>query len=658
MRRCCLVFAVTSLVAQWATPVQADEPAAAAKKTKVNQLAFISATGAQVTWSELANTRKAVVIAFLSFDCPMSTSYSTQLTDLAKTYGPKGVGFVGVCPCDDDAALVAKHADQYKLAFPVFKDDKLAAADALAATHTPSVYVFDSKGVLHYSGLIDNRYAARLKENQRTTAHYLRDALEAVLASQTVKLATTKPIGCHIVRDDKKVTTGAVTYYRDVAAILQNRCQSCHRPGEVGPFSLLTYKQASNWADDIKEYTQNRKMPPWKPAPGAHPFSGERRLTDKELDVLAKWVDAGAPAGDPREAPQPKKFEDGWYFGKPDLIVAPQEDFVLGASGKDHFRVYVLPTGLTEDKFVTALEVRPGNPRVVHHTLNFFDTTGAARARESAEREKLKLHPPVPAAVDVGPGYASGMGLGFQIKPQDLLSGKPPIGALAGWAPGILPKELPDGTGYFLPKGSDLVIQMHYHRNGRVERDRTQIGLYFAKKPVDKPMTGLVIPGRFKIDDKAKGPFARMGYIPAGAENFAARGAIVTMEDCVVHAVTPHMHLLGKSVKITMTPPDGSPEVLINIPDWDYNWQETYFLKKSIAVKSGTRFDIEAVFDNSAKNPNNPSSPPVDVPFGEQTTNEMLFGFLAATKDRSVGLSPYLILFRPVGGAPLRPKGN
>lgn len=635
-------------------PLHAEEP-----KADVAKLKFTSESGNPVSWSDLAG-KKATVVVFLSFDCPMSNSYATLLTELAKKYASQGVNFIGLCPCDEESAAIAKHARDYRLSFPVFKDEKLAVSDALAATHTPSVYLIDGENKIRYSGQIDNRYAARLKENPKTTEHYLRDAIEAVLANRSVKVASTKPMGCHIVREKKRDTTGAaVTYYRDVAPIIQNRCQSCHRPGEVGPFSLMTYKQASNWADDIKEYTQTRKMPPWKPAPGAYEFAGERRLTEKELETLAKWADAGAPAGDPKDAPPPKKFEDGWFFGKPDLVLSPNEDFILGPTGKDHFRVFVLPTGLTEDKYVTAIEVRPGNPRVVHHTLHFFDTTGSARAREQAEQQKRKENPPGPDAVDVGPGYAAAMGLGFQIKPQDLLSGKPPIGALAGWAPGILPKELPEGTGYFLPKGSDLVVQMHYHRNGRIERDRTQIGLFFAKKPVDKPMTGIVIPGRFKTDPKATGRFARMGYIPAGEENFVAKGAIVTMEDCVVHAVTPHMHLLGKSVKITMTPPGGKPEVLINIPEWDYNWQETYFLKKSIPVKSGTRFDIEAVFDNSAKNPLNPSSPPVDVPFGEQTTDEMLFGFLAATKDKSVGLSPYLILFRPVGGEPfIRPKGN
>ncbi len=214
-------------------------------------------------------------------------------------------------------------------------------------------------------------------------------------------------------------------------------------------------------------------------------------------------------------------------------------------------------------------------------------------------------------------------------------------------------KFLPEGTGYLLPAGSDFVIQMHFHRNGKLERDRTQVGLYFAKKPVDKPMLGLVTMGVFKTDKKIAGRFGRLGYIPAGDSHFVARGATVALEDCTLYTVLPHMHLLGKSIKITMTPPGGNSETLIEVADWDYNWQEQYQLKKPIKIKAGTRFDIEAIYDNSSSNPNNPNSPPIDVRFGEQTTDEMLFGFLGATKDTKTGL-PFIIMQRRDSGAQKR----
>lgn len=211
-----------------------------------------------------------------------------------------------------------------------------------------------------------------------------------------------------------------------------------------------------------------------------------------------------------------------------------------------------------------------------------------------------------------------------------------PRGTMGGWAPGQVPHHLPEGTGFLLPKGADVVLQLHYHRNGRDEKDRTSIGLYFAKKPVEHAFKNLTIPGRF---------FA----IPAGADHFRVEGGIVVNQDCTLHSVTPHMHMIGKEIKITMTPPPspsplppqggegkgegGKPLTLIAIKDWDYNWQESYFFKEPIAVKAGTRLDLEAVYDNSAKNPSNPNTPPRMVFAGRQTTNEMCFGFLGATSN-------------------------
>src|SRR5262249_740962 len=256
----------------------------------------------------------------------------------------------------------------------------------------------------------------------------------------------TKAVGCSIVVDRNVRKDGAVTYYRDVLPILQNNCQSCHRPGEVGPFSLVTYKQAVNWASDIKEYTRSRQMPPWKITDGIA-YHNERKLSDKEISALAAWVDGGTPEGNAKDAPKVKEFTDGWMLGKPDLILEAKEDFVVAPGGRDVFRCFVLPTGLTEEKYIVAYEVKPTNSRVVHHTLNFIDTAGQARALETRgqEREKDKKE----TDYDRGPGYSQSMGIGFL-----------PRGAIGGWAPGQQPYQLPDGYGWRLPKGSDVVLQV------------------------------------------------------------------------------------------------------------------------------------------------------------------------------------------------------
>jgi peroxiredoxin len=582
--------------------------------TKIDRVTFRDAAGKPFSLHDLKD-KQAVVAVFLSFDCPVSTSYSPVLAELAKTYGPRGVAFVGITTNEDeDAAQVAKHAAEYKIPFPVFLDKGLKAADAFKAATTPEAFVLDRFGILRYRGRIDDAYSARLKRNYKISRHDLHEAIDEVLADKPVSRPATVAIGCPISRDlASRKTDGKVTYYRDVLPIVQNRCQGCHRPGEVGPFSLMTYKQAVNWASDIKDYTQSRQMPPWKPVEGK-PFLNERTLTDREIATLSTWVDDGTPAGNPKDAPPARSFMQGWQLGQPDLILTAEAEMQVGPSGKDLFRCYVLPTHLTEDKYVTAVEVRPGNPRIVHHTLQFIDTSGTARKLEQKEKERTGK----PDELDIGPGYSSAMGVGFL-----------PRGGLGGWAPGQMARHLPEGTGHFLPKGSDVVMQVHYHRDGRLEKDRTQVGLYFAKKPVSKPFQGLVVAGGGNGQGRV-----RFFMIPAGAAHHRIHGSMWVDQDCVIHSVMPHMHLLGKEIKVTMTPPDGPTQTLVKIADWNYNWQETYWLKEPITVKAGTRFDIEAYYDNSDANPNNPSHPPRLVTFGEQTTNEMCFGFIGATSDK------------------------
>ncbi len=595
-----------------AGPIWAEDEARTDKiDTRIGNFTLPAASEKPFQLHDLAG-KKAVVVVFLNFECPVSTSYSQELTTLAKTYGERGVAFAGVCPCDpDDRASAARHAAEYKLPFPVYLDEKGTAADALKAAVTPEVFVLDHNFYLRYRGRIDDGYSARLKRNISIKHHDLHDALEELLAGKAVTNKATVAIGCPIVLDRAIKKTGAVTYYRDVQPILQENCQSCHRPGEVGPFSLTNYKQAVNWAGDVKEYTQSRRMPPWKPVAGAG-FHNERKLTEKQIATLTAWVDGGTPEGDPQDAPPAKEFPDGWQLGKPDLVLTMSDDFQLGPTGPDVFRCMVLPTGLTEDKYVTAIEMKPGNPRILHHTLIFIDAQGRARELEKKEQARPKKE----GSLDGGCGYSAGMGgVGFRAD-----------GGLRGWAPGVLPLPTPEGAGYFLPRNSDLVLQMHYHRNGRLEKDRSTVGLHFAKKPVRKRVRSVVLAGGDQL--------AFLLRIPKNDPAFAIKGTMWAAQDFDLHDVLPHMHMVGKKIQVTMTPPDGEPQTLIAIDDWDYNWQEVYVFKQPIHVKAGTRFDVQAIYDNSSGNPNNPNNPPQVVTFGEQTTNEMCFVFLSATSDR------------------------
>ncbi|MCE9564137.1 MAG: redoxin domain-containing protein [Planctomycetes bacterium] len=583
--------------------------------TKAPSLTLTSIDGTATKFDSVQG-KAATVVVFVSFECPVSNSYIAGLNELAKTHAEKGVSVVLVCPTEDPRDAVAKSAAGHKLTIPVLLDSKKELAAGLTATHTPEAFLLDSEGKVRYRGRIDDGYSARLKRNPVVTTHDLDNALTAVLAGKAVSTPFTKAIGCEIelkVRPTPKA--GAVTFYKDVAPILNAHCVVCHRQGEVGPFALTTFAQARRWARDIKEYTGNKQMPPWS-ASGGLPMKGERKLTAAEIATLAAWVDADSPEGDPKDAPKMPEFgSEGWRHGKPDLILSAGDDFKLGGAGNDLFRVFVVPTKLTENKWVIGYDVKPGNPRVVHHTLHYFDTTGAGRDLETKQQEKDKGK----LLLDRGPGYTVGMGVGF-VPPANKHGETPKFGGIGGWAPGQMPQLVPQGAGWLLPKDSDFLIQTHYHRNGQFATDRTQVGLYFAKAPVEQPWQTLIING-LKQWDK----------IPAGKASHPAHGAIYLHTDTVLHNVLPHMHLLGKSVSVIMTQPGEKPVVLIDIPAWDYRWQETYWFKEPILAKAGTKLEVRAIYDNSAENPNNPTKPPRNVSYGEETTDEMLFVFFGAT---------------------------
>lgn len=388
------------------------------------------------------------------------------------------------------------------------------------------------------------------------------------------------------------------TFAADVAPILWKNCASCHRPGEVGPFPLLSYADAAKRAGFLAEQAESRRMPPWHPEPGHGEFRDARRLSEAEIKTLRAWADAGAPEGDPSKLPALPAFPEGWQLGQPDLVVKMPEPFAVPADGRDVLQCFVIPLNLDEDKWVAAWEFRPDKRSVVHHAIAFLDSTGQARLRDK---------------LDSGPGYRTFGGPGIV-----------PTGGLGAWAPGSTPRMLPDGVGRLLRKGSDLVLQVHYHPSGKPERDQSSLGIYFAKKPVKQPVGGIALRSRNL-------------YIPAGKSDHK----VTAQSDPLpadVHAIGigPHMHYIGKSMKVDATLPDGSTVPLIWIKDWDFNWQGAYQYAKPVKLPKGTVVKLEALYDNSSANPRNPSDPPQNVKWGEQTTDEMcLLGIQVVTDTRA-----------------------
>src|SRR5262245_61004446 len=335
------------------------------------------------------------------------------------------------------------------------------------------------------------------------------------------------------------LTAAPPTYHREVVRILQEHCQDCHRPGQVAPFSLLTYEQARKRSSDLATVTERRTMPPWHASTTVGgPFRDARVLSDAEIETLASWAEADCPEGSPSDAPPPRIWSSNWALGPPDLVLKSPEAYTLDAEGRDELRVFVVPSGLTEGRWIAAVDFQPGNPKIVHHILGAFDVRGAAKRLDDA---------------DPKPGYKSFGGFGIF-----------PSGGLNGWSPGKLPQTLPEGVGRYLPAGADVLIQVHYHRSGKTETDNSSIGLYFAKGPIDKQVRGgAVTPPR-------RGLIGRPQLlIPAGEANYEVTGRTTLDEDSHLFAVTPHMHWLGKDFLLTATRPDGSKVTLIKIDDWD-----------------------------------------------------------------------------------------
>jgi hypothetical protein len=400
------------------------------------------------------------------------------------------------------------------------------------------------------------------------------------------------------------------TFHRDVEPVLQKHCQECHRPGQVAPFPLLTFEQARKRASDLANVTEARTMPPWHASTTeGGPFRGARVLGARELEILSDWAEAGCPQGDPKDAPPARAWPSGWMLGEPDLVLKVSEPFRVSASGDDEYRVFVLPSGLKEGHWISAVDFRPGNRKVVHHILSAFDVTSRARALDAA---------------DLGSGYKTFVGYGR------LKSGLPfiPSGGLGGWAPGKMPRPLPEGIGRYLPAAADVLLQVHYHKSGKSETDASEIGLYYAKGRIDKHLQrALVTPPRAGL---LRRPELR---IPPGDPNYRVAGSWRVPQAIHLVGVLPHMHWLGKDFLLTAVRPDGSRTTLLKVDHWDFNWQDTYDFVSPVALAPGTRIEMLAHFDNSEENPKNPSHPPIEVQWGEQTTDEMCIGFLLYSRD-------------------------
>lgn len=401
------------------------------------------------------------------------------------------------------------------------------------------------------------------------------------------------------------------TFSRDIAPILAAKCGQCHRPRDIAPFAVSGYEVVNDWKDDIKRVLTEGTMPPWKPVAGFGEFRGDYSLTAEEKQKILAWIDAGAPEGDPADlAPAPPTTE--WSLGDPDLVLSMAEAYEP-PRGRDMYRCFVLPTDYSATRFVSAVDILPGDRRYVHHVILYVDTTG--------EAEQLD-------AKDPGPGYTCFGGPGTSISAADVLGGNSL--SLGGWAPGTRANHLPEGVGMQLPPKARVVMQIHYYARGGTAPDVTRVGLYFNKTTVQRRLVFVpVVP----LDERGRIDLT----IPAGVESHTVTTEffVPPLFDSKLVNIFPHMHLLGRQIKAELIGRDGKPAApLMYIDNWDFNWQGPYTYTNEISLSALQRVRLSCTYDNSANNPRNPNNPVKTVKWGEGTEDEMCLAFLGVTFDR------------------------
>lgn len=517
------------------------------------------------------NQNRATIVVFLGTSCPIGNAYLPILSEMRTSYRDKQVELIGIYANPGDTPeLVEKHRTEFKIEFPVLIDAKQETLGLFGATRMAETFLLDGRYVVQYHGRIDDRIGYDYRRDD-AEHHDLRNALDAFLEGQPIAKPETETAGCLITHREQRKKRGAITYADHVAAIFNKHCVDCHHSGTAAPFSLTSYDDAANWAEMIREVVVQRRMPPWHADPRFGTFANDRRMSVDEIDTLAAWVDSGSPMGDAAKIPSSPSFEEGWRIGKPDVVFKMPRAYKVPAQGKVSYQYFVTPTDFKEDMWVQAAEPRPGCRSAVHHIIVYY--------RDPKEPQTKNM----------------------------------PVWITAT-APGADPTIFAPGMARKIPAGAELVWQMHYTPTGKQEIDQSEVAFVFAKEPPQHEVRNHGVTNvRFAI--------------PPGDGNHRVVASEPIRNDTVLLALFPHMHLRGRDFVYYAVDPKGNRTKLLSVPQYDFNWQLSYRLAEPLELKKGSRLECEAHFDNSARNPANPD-PKATVRFGEQTWEEMMFGYV------------------------------
>jgi peroxiredoxin len=548
----------------------------------------------QLSWYR---DRKAVVIFVQGNGCPIVRNGAPTLKAIRDEYEDKDVAFFMLNPQpQDDRDSVAGEAAEFGYDFPILMDEAQLVAESLGVDRTAETFIIDPNSMkVLYRGPIDDRLGY---ETQKPSAknHYLKDALDGVLADQEVASANIEAPGCLIsfpARDKHQQT--AISYAGDIAPLLAEKCVGCHHEGGIGPWAMTDHKMIRGWSKMMKEVLMTRRMPPGQiDTHVGKPIRDVVEMTPEQLQTLVHWIDAGAPIEEGAEDPMARLTFDNpkWSLGEPDLVykVAAQE---IPATGVIDYRYIPLELNLEEDIWIRAVEFVPGDPQVLHHVIAYLSTPADKdmRSRRNENRDE----------------------------------------SIAGFAPGRQPDNYGGDTGRLIKKGSNLLLQMHYTTSGKATVDETEVGIYLHDEPPKYVMSG-------------GSAGQRRFLIPPGDPEYKLEGVKEIERDAYLYSMSPHMHFRGKYMRYYAEYPDGTSELLLSVPKYDFNWQYRYSLAEPLFLPAGSRLVAKGAMDNSDRNPYNPD-PTVPVRFGLQTRHEMFFGFLSL---RYVGDTPESIL----GSAP------
>jgi peroxiredoxin len=527
----------------------------------------------------LPGEAEAVVVCFLGTECPLARQYAPRLQKLADQLHTRGVAVLGVdSNLQDSAADVERFREANNIRFPIGMDYDQEVATLFGAERTPEVFVLDSRRAVRYQGRIDDQFLPGVAK-PRASASDLSEALQALLAGEPVRVERTQAVGCLIGKPRRDRVSAKVTYTGQVARVFNTHCVECHRSGEIGPFAMTDYEELRGWGDMIVEVIDQGRMPPWHAAPGHIGIRNARSMPEADKQLVRDWVGGGMPYGEVSQLPPIPQPESEWHLPHaPDLEVSMRSHpFRVPAEGTVEYQYFVVDPGITEDRWISAAQVIPGNPGVVHHAIVF-------------------------------------------IRPPDDTDFRG-VSWLTAYVPGQRHSALPPGTARRIPAGSKFVFQMHYTPNGQPQEDNTRVGMVFVDPAsVDNEViTVMALNQEFEIPPGAAehAVSARVRKLPAGGQ---------------LLAVSPHMHVRGKSFQLFSRRGD-ERQLLLDVPRYDFNWQHTYELSQPLALDAIDGLEFLATFDNSPGNPVNPD-PGATVTWGDQTWEEMAVAFFEVSQPR------------------------